>query len=1028
MFSADDTLAFIYDKVNVNDTNILKRISNPYFIASSNNRLTRLKIDKYPSYIVRVQRHSTLRQTLLFLTSSNFFSYRHYFNSWYLIIMNDYSDLQIDKVFLLFWNSRMFNVALLTSSDNKNNKTLGTIYTSNPFYKENICGMYCRNIRSQECNTKSSIIFETLYKDFNQCTIAMSVGNKYGSVSPVATIGMNILSEISKKVNAKFIVNYGTNDSIDEKASVRLQIITQQYETYEFYDLSDILLWDNLVFVMRGGDLISPITALFVIFKIEVWIIIVASILITSLVLWMLSPKKDVSEYSKISLNVFSATIWGNFSSISQRTEIRCICIGYLIYHIHIQTGFTCNLTTILTTPRYESGISNIEQLTDSKISIYTLDFVKNMYFSDIAKSECIYTKIKSQMHYVYHLNHSLLANHQSVLISELSAKMNSYFLNNTVRLNTISANTITGSSKSIFCLHFGKFFMNTLNHFIGIMKDSGIAEEIKKKTYEYENESLDLCISIVINRMFSADDTLAFIYDNIDDTDILKRISNPYLIAGSNGLTRLKIDTYPSYIIRIENHSTLLQTMLFLTSSSFFTYKDYFNSWYLLIMNDNSDLQIDKVFQLFWNSRIFNVALLTSTDNEKNKTLGTIYTSNPFYKENFCGVYCRNIRSQECNSQTSIIFETLYKDFNQCSIAMLVGNKYGPISPVAIIGINILSEISKKVNAKFIVYYGTNDNTDEKVSVCLQIITQQYESYEFYDLSDILLWDNLVFVMRGGDLISPITALFVIFKMEVWVMILASILITSLVLWMISSRRPKKNFSEYSKILLNVFSATLWGNFLSISQRTEIRCICICYLIYHIHIQTGFTSNLTTILTTPRYESGISNIEQLADSKISIYTLDFVKDMYFSDIAKSECIYTKIKSQMRYVYKLNNSLLVNHQSLLISELSAKMNSYFLNNTVRLNTISANTITGSSKSIFCLHFGKFFMNTLNHFIGIMKESGIAQEVKKKTYGRYTLPNYDQLITPLTLHHLMSAFILWIIGILISVVVFMIEFK
>ncbi|KAF5298009.1 hypothetical protein FQR65_LT09820 [Abscondita terminalis] len=339
---------------------------------------------------------------------------------------------------------------------------------------------------------------------------------------------------------------------------------------------------------------------------------------------------------------------------------------------------------------------------------------------------------------------------------------------------------------------------------------------------------------------------------------------------------------------------------------------------------------------------------------------------------------------------------------------------------------------LTKIMNGKLYVPFNYSSMTFGKHSaVSLRFATQHVRLFEQFDLSDVVKFENVVFVINEENILSTMTTLFVIFKKEVWIMIAAAIFITSAALWILSTLHPKnKNRNEFQQTLLDVFLATLWGSFSSISKKKEARYIIICYLVYHIHIQTGFSCNLTTILTTPRFEPGITNIEQLADTNIPLYAPLIFKSYYFVNNTNPDKSYIKIKDRMEYITDWNTNsnilLLKNRSAIMMNELQTKELLYSINNTIRIIKIPAHSITGSVRFILHLSYGDFFTETLNNFIKRMTESGIIQSELKNIYEKSTLRDSENNLIPLSLNHLLCAFVFLVIGLVIAGIVFAVE--
>ncbi|KAF5298011.1 hypothetical protein FQR65_LT09822 [Abscondita terminalis] len=1064
MFNEDDTLTYVFDE---NIEKEFPKIVKSQYVIDINKHLNKWQTNKNSAFVIRLQNQENLKKTLGQM--KNAFDQRQLQNRVYVIVLNYERDLNISKAFDVFWELNLYKIALLTHRKEDMN-TIGTVYTSNPFDKENFCGNRANVVHSQICDQNITIKFNTIYKSLNDCLITMYTSGE-SKKTTIASFAIRFVKSLSQNINSKFAIVDKTNIMFNKESAVHLRLATQTLNFFKIFDLSDVFKWENMFFVVKEENLISPVTTLFVIFKKEVWIMIVGAILITSVALWILSKNTNVSsEYQQILLNTFSATLWGNFYSIHRRREARCIVICYLIYQIHIQTGFSCNLTTVLTTPRFEPGITNIKELAESNIPLYT-DLLSNYYyFKNNTNPDILYVKIKERISIINEWNVKnnidLLKTKNSILMTDLRFQELMYSANNSIRVNKIPAISITGSVRLIIHLSFGDFFKETLNNFIRRMVESGILNKQIKNVYEgttlrvpelkliplslyhllcafvfliiglfiagivfaievgfingYRNSNLDTCVSIVIKKMFNDGETLTYIFDENVKQEIPRTIANQYIVV-SELLHLRKFNRKSLYIIRVQGQKSLNETLVRITST--FDKRQLQNSLYLILLN-NHDQNISKAFEIFWKVKLYKMALLIQ-HKKYNKTFETVYISDPFDNENYCGSRANVIHSQNCDENITIKFDTIYKNLNQCVITMYVAFKYKKKSTSAYT-IRFMQILSKKINSKLVVLDNSSFKFEEDSAVYLKIATQNIQLFKQFDLSDVFKRDCMAFVVSKGNVVSPVATLFVIFKKEVWFMIAAAIFITSLSLWIISAIHQKND--EFQQILLNVFSATLWGNFSSISKRTETRCILICYLIYQIHIHTGFSCNLTTVLTSTRFESGVTNMEELLKLNIPLYSDLNSKRYYF--VNKSNSDKDKIEEKLLYISDWNTKthirLLKNNSAILMTELHINELLYSANNTIRVNKISTQSIFGTVRLILHLTYGDFFTKTLNDFIRKMTESGILQKELQNIYEEITLEVLEHIFIPLSLYHLLCAFVFLLIGLFIAAIVFAIE--
>ncbi|KAK4874988.1 hypothetical protein RN001_011410 [Aquatica leii] len=715
-----------------------------------------------------------------------------------------------------------------------------------------------------------------------------------------------LLNGLAEKVNGTFIIKYVKNITEVKDTMLQLHIgLATTVINSNFLkksDFSQIVFSNKLVIVVKKGEAVSQVKILFIIFKLEVWIMIIISIGITSFALWFILSMQEkrfsATKFGEIWLNVYLATIWGYFAPVLKNTKAQYICICYLIYQIHIQTGFTSNLVTVLTTPQHQPGITNLEELVESKLPVLAPIIMKYVYFSDIGEPNSIYSKIKNQMRFIEinlpQKEVAELLNYRNctMLLMDLEVEDLKFVVGGDLHVNVIRADAVTGNVHAVFVMAPGHFFIETLNSFIRSIDESA-----------YENANLDKCVSKTINQILDESEILAFIYDEYVNVELPKIMDNQYVIARCTGLTSFKLERSATYVIHLQTQELLNSTIQFLHLSSFWIDKQSPNGKYLVIIDNQNSLDLQKIFQFFWDLKIHKVTILTR-HNSNNQTSVELHRSNPFSKENVCGAYVNKIHSQDCNNNVSINFSKIYKHLNGCKILFLVSGEPQP-NLVYTYVFNIFNELAITVNRKFETKYSINLTELYRIQkqpvIPVSFGFQLLLGYKLFDFSNTVFIHKLLVAVKGGETISAVKVLFMIFKQEVWIMIVVSIFFTSLALWFISSLNKKQfRISKFEDTWFNVFLATIWGYFATIPKNIKIRYICICYLVYQLHIQTGFTSNLVTVLTSPQYNPGITNLEQLVESNLSVIDASAI-NVIFLDLGEPGSIYFKLKHQMRY-------------------------------------------------------------------------------------------------------------------------------
>ncbi|KAK4887627.1 hypothetical protein RN001_003898 [Aquatica leii] len=1082
MFNEEETLTFVYDEYV--DVEVPKIIQNPYAIARSTGS-TRSKLDRNAAYTIHLQNQKSLNSTFEFLNLSTFWILRHSLNIRYFIIINEKNFEDLQKTFTFLWSLKIHKIVVFTQHYSKKRNII-KIHTSNPFYKGNHCGTIANVIHSQDCSDNSTIQILEKYKNLNGCDIIF-LTPALNEPSCGVTYLLEFFNELADTVNgnftAKFSINKTTAASIQMQAIIAVTLRTDQSELFLTNDISNTAFMVKFEFVVKGGEPISPVKILFIIFKTEVWIMIIVSILVASIALWFITSFDDkqfiFSKLKEICSNVLLATIWGYFAKMP-KNKGRYICICYLMYQLHIQTGFTSNLVTVLTTPQYKPGITNIEQLLNSDLSIIAAEVCKEYYFSDIDKPDSIYSRIKNRTRFAeLDYNEKAQALHSgnnALFLFELDTNFIEANLGGSIHINRIKANSVAGILRSSYLMTPGHYFKKTLNSFLRSRDESGITQKNLKKMYDqaavpprikklvalnlkhlfcafvflafgltiasvvfimevvatYENEQLEKCVSKTINEMFNEEETLTFVYDEYVDVEVPKIIQNPYAIARSTGSTRSKLDKNAAYIMHLQNQKSLNSTFEFLNLSTFWILRHSLNIRYFIIINEQNFKDLQKTFTFLWSLKIHKIVVFTQ-HYSKNRNIIKIHTSNPFYKRNYCGTIANVIHSQDCSDNNTIQILEKYKNLNGCDIIFLTPTLNEPSADLIYLS-EFFNELADTVNgnftAKFLINTTTAASIQKQPIIALTLITDQSALFLTNDFSNTAFMVKLEFVVKGGEPISPVKILFIIFKTEVWIMIIVSILVTSIALWFITSFDDKQFiFSKLEEICSNVLLATIWGYFAKI-PKNKGRYICICYLIYQMHIQTGFTFNLVAVLTTPQYKPGITNIEQLLNSDLSIIAAGICKEYYFSDIGKPGSIYSRIKNRTRFAELEYNekaeALHSGNNALFLLDFDTNFMEANLGGRIHINRIKANSVAGILRSSYLMTPGHYFKKTLNSFLRSRDESGITQKNLKKMYDQAAVPPRIKKLVALNLKHLFCAFVFLAFGLTIASVVFIIE--
>ncbi|KAF5305856.1 hypothetical protein FQR65_LT07595 [Abscondita terminalis] len=548
-----------------------------------------------------------------------------------------------------------------------------------------------------------------------------------------------------------------------------------------------------------------------------------------------------------------------------------------------------------------------------------------------------------------------------------------------------------------------------------------------------YLNKELDEMITSVMDKMFTEDDTLVFIYDEFVELELPDVIQNQYVIGRASNPTTLILDKPGKFIIHLSDEKTLNDTIYFFYDSGFFENIYSIQGRYLVVINEKNLTSIHHLFSQFWSSKyIRDVVVLTY--NTESEVFGKVYTSDPLHEKNVCGTKTNVVDSKLYNQNVSIEFKKNYQNIHKCGFSC-----YWSQSDLKYVFYKFFDKVfdvlDKQINGSYVRFLNNDISIPlpSKTLTCyLYVINDFRGAFKVFDILNFGWSDPLYFVVRSGEEVSSVKLLMIVFSTEVWIFIIITYIATSLTLWFMMSIEKKKFFiSQLARIFLEVFSATLSGWFSFEPKKSKIRCIFICYLFYHIHIYTGFTCNLVTILTTPQFEPGISNLEELADSNITIHSRGIYRTYFEIEYEELNNLRDKIKDKIEYAYKVPydrfvDLLMTDNTGLLLTELDIKYLRHKLSSNLRINVIDAGIIIRKPQEFLTSPPGHYMRDTFNLFFRYIDESGISKKYMSDILDDIKLKTKETRLAPLNLNHLLSAFVFLALGLILSTIILTLE--
>ncbi|KAF5272559.1 hypothetical protein FQR65_LT04898 [Abscondita terminalis] len=522
----------------------------------------------------------------------------------------------------------------------------------------------------------------------------------------------------------------------------------------------------------------------------------------------------------------------------------------------------------------------------------------------------------------------------------------------------------------------------------------------------QLREDDTDLWISTVIKQVFNENDTLYIIFDHFINLE-LERINNPYVVIKNSSNISL-LFSIDNVVLYVENVAALKKIVKNLQWS-------YHDTRCLVITKETNE----KVFDHNFPKRF-------------------LKKSNPFDTENKCGRLAKKINSYEMEN---CAFNNKIINLKHCPITFLVDldNVYSlpNVTVIGKISWFVAEEVEKFLNANLKVINGKMLDTVHDIHKYGAVFTTQLSRVSTgFGETEVIFRDNIKWVVPLPEVHSPISLIGEVFQYEVWILFSLTFIGMTLIWWLIVGYEKKKKFDmdNLSHCLVSVASATLCG-VVTITKKSRILySIVLLYLEYILIMQTAFKANLVQFLTVRQYERGVSNLEEMVASNLSVYILPHVNSIYFSHnetTCKTSRMYNQIK-QLTVIVNYEKMMNVVHDILNYKNkatvlLESDFELYSKGLGQRWHGFVNNAITGNIDFVLLIKKSHYLLPYFNRVIVRLCESGIFQKVTEtfNSNKNRTVDN-NNLKVVLTLNHLYFMFILWGVGLLVSAVVFILE--
>ncbi|KAF5290690.1 hypothetical protein FQR65_LT01980 [Abscondita terminalis] len=1025
VFSEDDTLLYIYhDRIDFfpRRKTSPQVVSTPNFddkIASEYNRF------RY-NYVICFKTLTTLSSDLRQITKNLMMHNLRSHHAKFLLIT---PVKQVKSIFQLYWHTGIDNIVVLVYNAVGDSK----LYTSNPQSPKNECGKKLNSFLTEiDCFSPEPIVLPKTLRPFSKCNltyISYSTNRKLGikSVEAVRFVLQILISHFGAgKIS---IVN---PTQTDHKLTI---FMFESRYLHKGNSMTRSYFIEDFVWIVPSPKLINPMVMLGLIFTPSVWLLVILAFFVVSVTWWLMAKHLKYSlEFSESLMRIFSITLFGCTNNYEMFWAIRHLFIAYVFYSIHIQTAFTSKLTEVLTVLQYEAGIKNMNDLANTNLTILVREDFYNVYFAHKETNDTLYNTIKKKLKvvdgdtmadYIFdkktYQNYALLVQKN---LMELSSKTLSF------QPNYIVDNTFLLRLNSVFSGLKYAYVLKTIDKNIEKMKLCAVfvivnfgAEALRPK----QETIVTACVKNAIKQLFSEDDTLLYIHNGFKYV-FPHTETNPQIVSNrprQSTMIEYKDFKYSyNYVIQVTNFSSAGGIFNLVRSSSFWHKRQSLYGTFFLITAAANMLR--PFFLTFWSLGIINIIVLVY-DSLGN---GRLYTSDPQAPENECGSKLNSFLTKiTCSSKENIVLPKTYRKFHNCKLTY--------VSATARLRIGVKSvEAAWLVLDTFVMYLKTDNITlydPTYKQPRFDIFT--FKSVHVHKIEDNVttasyFGEDLVWIVPSPKRVPPMKTLGLIFKNIVWSMIIVGFVSVTIAWWLIL--KHVNLFSDFTEILLRIFSITIFGGAHRYELFWGIRFLFISYVLYSIHIQTAFTSKLMEVLTAPQYERGIKNIHDLAKSNLSILVREDIYGVYFEHMESNDPLFKAVKSNIKTLtgdkmggYIVNKTTYKKY-AVLVQKNFMDIISESLH--VQPNYIVENTFLATLHTAFMGMDNAYVLKTIDKVISILIESGVQEYFINNVKYRYKIKFIKaQVPIKLSLNHLYPIFVFWCSGLIISLFVFVLEF-
>ncbi|KAF5296331.1 hypothetical protein FQA39_LY12548 [Lamprigera yunnana] len=498
LVSPETTVLYVYDKTN---NYLPRKMINPKITADVTKTVFNAKVYKTDNelVIIDLERVILLREFLIEMKRAGLI-YETELSRKYLVIIPNLTTDYVKKMFKVLYYIDIINMIMVTFDPKSVSDTI-TVYTCDVHLAVHRDTKFERVLQSFKYETINSIKLPGVLDKYRKCVVQHIITHPvhlYKYLSKMHYLIHFIKSVTSKVLNVTFEPVIDRNSAINPIPDM-LAIVHRDFRicfstqacTTQFYK-------SDWVWVVPTPEKIEPLEVFRIIFKKIVWLSILITFVLTSIVWWLICRYTRVSSFTSVLLDVYSLTIFGSLNRVPWFFQLRVLFIAYIIYAIPIQTLITSNLIRLMTVPQYELAINSIEEITASGLPVIVPSRFKDFIFSHGANDRSpLYNKIKNQI--LYYQKDDYIKTMEDINIFKNATALTYPEYLNSIPSQTNQQyfidNSLLGTRSYAFAVKPRSLLVPSINKIISMLLESGLLDhtinefEASRRNYTAEVE-----------------------------------------------------------------------------------------------------------------------------------------------------------------------------------------------------------------------------------------------------------------------------------------------------------------------------------------------------------------------------------------------------------------------------------------------------------------------------------------------------------------------------------------------------------